>query len=232
MITKHIAAQFDADFNALASRLMALGGLVEAQTRQAMMALLARDANAAQQVFETELRVDQLEIELDRELSSAFCRRQPKASELRLLTAISRATCDLERAGDEAELIARTVRSLEGDSAARDDTATAELWPAADLASGQLRRALDAFARLDTGGAIAVLRHDRILDAEFDRFLANMAARMTRQPRSIAAGVDLVLVARALQRIGDHATNIAECIIYIVQGADVRHVDLDTLPPS
>lgn len=228
MTDKHIATRFDRDFNSLVSRVMALGGLVEAQMRHAVEALLAADACGAQAVVEAELRVDQLELEIDRELLSAFCRRQPKASELRLLTAMGRATSNLERVGDEAERIARGAQSLAAHPEGR--LAPGELQKTADLATAQLRRSLDAFARLDTVGALAVLRGDRALDQEFGRFLASITDRMATQPLCVGAGVDLVLAAKALERVGDHAKNIAECIIYIVQGADVRHADLQTLP--
>lgn len=219
----HIATRFDRDLNSLASRVMALGGLVEEQTRQAVQALLAGDARGTQAVVDNELRVNQLELEIDRELSSGFCRRQPKASELRLLSAMARITSNLERVGDEAESIARGAQALALRAQGDGGLPAGELGPAADLATAQLRRALDAFARLDTKGATVVLRHDRVLDEEFSRILASVSARMATQPRCVASGVDLVLVARAIERIGDHATNIAESIIYVVDGADVRH---------
>lgn len=225
MPDEHIAARFDRDFNSLASRVMALGGLVEAQTRQAVQALLTSDLCGAESVVEAERQVDRLELEIDRDLSAAFCRRQPKAAELRLLTAMSRTTTNLERVGDEAECIARSVRSLARQPGAQGGLPAGELAAAAELASAQLRCALDAFARLDTIGALAVLRQDRALDQEYGRFLASVGARMATQPDSVASGVGLVLVAKAIERIGDHAKNIAECTIYIVQGADVRHGD-------
>ncbi|NML47459.1 phosphate signaling complex protein PhoU [Ramlibacter sp. G-1-2-2] len=223
MADQHIASRFDRNINVLVLRVMALGGLVEKQARDATRALMAVDVPGAQEVLATEWLVDRLEVEIDRDLSSACGRRQPKASELRLLTAMARATSHLERAGDEAERIARAVQSI-----ARHPTELANLLPAdletaATLAASQLRRALDALVRLDTADALAVIADDRMLDREFARCLATLATRMALRPRSVAPGVDLVMAAKAIERIGHHARNIAECIIYIVQGAEMRH---------
>lgn len=222
-MTDHIASRFDRNINTLVSRVMALGGLVEAQTRHAVEALLAADAEAARAVVQAEMTVDQMEMDIDRDLSSAFGRRQPKAAELRLLTALSRVTSNLERVGDEAERIARAAQGLAAHAGVEARMAPGELQAAATLAGSQLRHALDAFARLDTVAALAVFEEDRALDREFGRFLSSTALRMARQPRSVASGVALVLAGKSLERIGDHARNIAECVIYIVQGEDVRH---------
>lgn len=219
---KHLSARFDSDLSALSSHVLELGGLVEAQTRQAVQALATLDEMAARVVIATETRVNRLELEIDRELNSAIGRRQPKAGELRLLTAMSKATANLERVGDEAERIARTVEAMISKGGGASLLAQ-ELQIPADLASGQLRRALDAVARLDTASAAAVLKDDQALDREFGDFVRRITTRMTQEPRTIACGVDLVFAAKALERIGDHAKNIAECIIYVVQGTDVRH---------
>lgn len=225
MTDPHIALRFDRNLNALVLRVMELGGLVEAQTRRAVQALMDGDASGAQAVVDTEMLVDQLEVEIDRELSSAYGRRQPKASELRLLTAMTRTTSNLERVGDEAERIARAAQSMARRPPMRGGVLAIELKPAATLAGSQLRKALDALVRLDTAGALSVLEDDRTLDREFAGFMASIASRMGDHPPSVAAGVDLVMAGKALERIGDHAKSIAECIVYIVQGADLRHMD-------
>src|SRR5205809_5782691 len=147
MPDKHLSTQFDSELNALSSRVMELGGLVEAQIRQAIHALAHFDEDAARQVVETEARVNQMEVEIDRELSSVIARRQPTARDLRLLMAISKTTANLERVGDEANKIARMVKSIIESGSARA-LPSSELRIAADLASGLLRKALDAFARL------------------------------------------------------------------------------------
>jgi phosphate transport system protein len=227
MADKHLSTQFDTELNALSSRVMELGGLVEAQIRQAIFALGDFDEQAARQVIATEDRVNQMEVEIDRELSSVIARRQPTARDLRLLMAISKTTANLERVGDEAERIARMVRSIVAKSSAVRTLPAGELRVAADLASGQLRRVLDAFARLDTAAAVAIMKEDDLLDREFDGFVRKLITYMMEDPRTISSGLDLLFVAKALERIGDHATNIAEFIIYVVKGADVRHSSME-----
>jgi phosphate transport system protein len=223
MADKHLSTQFDSELNALSARVMALGGLVESQIRQAILALSSFDGEVARQVIATEERVNRMEVEIDRELSTVIARRQPTARDLRLLMAISKTTANLERVGDEARRIARMVESiLEKDGMVRKLPA-GELGVAADLASAQLRKVLDAFARLDTAAAVAIMKEDDVLDREFDGFVRKLITCMMEDPRTISSSLDLLFVAKAVERIGDHATNIAEFIIYVVKGADVRH---------
>jgi phosphate transport system protein len=181
------------------------------------------DAEVARQVMATENRVNQMEVEIDRELSSVIARRQPTARDLRLLMAISKTTANLERVGDEARRIARMVLSIVGKGGAVRTLPAGELRVAADLASAQLRKVLDAFARLDTAAAVAIMKEDDLLDKEFDGFVRKLITYMMEDPRTISASLDLLFVAKAIERIGDHAKNIAEFIIYVVKGADVRH---------
>ena len=159
MADKHLSTQFDSELNTLSSRVMELGGLVESQLRLAIYALSQYSAESANQVIETELRVNGMELDIDRELSSIIARRQPTARDLRLLMAISKTTANLERAGDEATKIARMVKSIVHSGASRS-LPTSDLRVAADLASGLLRKALDAFARLDTSAALSILKED------------------------------------------------------------------------
>ncbi|HSV80979.1 MAG TPA: phosphate signaling complex protein PhoU [Ramlibacter sp.] len=223
MPDKHLSTQFDSELNSLSSRVMELGGLVESQIRQAVYALAHFNEDAARQVVETEFRVNQMEVEIDRELSSVIARRQPTARDLRLLIAISKTTANLERVGDEAERIARMVQSIVEKSGAVRALPAGELSVAADLASAQLRKALDAFARLDCQTAVAIMKEDDLLDREFDGFVRKLITYMMEDPRTISSSLDLLFIAKAIERIGDHATNIAEFIIYVVKGADVRH---------
>ena len=178
--------------------------------------------------METENRVNAMEIEIDRELSSIIARRQPTARDLRLLIAISKTTANLERVGDEAKKIARMVKSIIESGSARALPST-ELRIAADLASGLLRKALDAFARLDTAAALSILKDDDLIDKEFDGFVRKLITYMMEDPRTISASLDLLFLAKAIERIGDHAKNIAEFIIYIVKGADVRHTSMEEI---
>jgi phosphate transport system protein len=226
MTDKHLSSQFDSDLNGVSSRVMELGGLVESQIHQAIYALSHFSVAAADQVIEIELRVNAMEIEIDRDLASIIARRQPTAVDLRLLLAISKTTANLERVGDEATKIARMVKSIIESGAART-LATTDLRVAADLASGLLRKALDAFARLDTSAAVAILKEDDLIDKEFDGFVRKLITYMMEDPRTISASLDLLFLAKALERIGDHAKNIAEFIIYVVKGADVRHSSID-----
>ena len=225
MPDKHLSTQFDSELNGVSSRVMELGGLVESQIRQAIYALSAFSTEVADQVVETEIRVNAMEIQIDHELSSIIARRQPTARDLRLLIAISKTTANLERVGDEANKIARMAKSIIESGSART-LPSSELRVAADLASGLLRKALDAFARLDVTAAVAILKEDDLIDREFDGFVRKLVTYMMEDPRTISASLDLLFLAKAIERIGDHAKNIAEFIIYIVKGTDVRHTSM------
>ncbi|MEP6588717.1 MAG: phosphate signaling complex protein PhoU [Polaromonas sp.] len=226
MADKHLSTQFDSELNTVSSRVMELGGLVESQLRLAIYALSQFSAESANQVIETELRVNGMELDIDRELSSIIARRQPTARDLRLLIAISKTTANLERAGDEAAKIARMVKSIMQSGASRT-LPSSDLRVAGELASGLLRKALDAFARLDTAAALSILKEDDQIDAEFDGFVRKLITYMMEDPRTISASLDLLFIAKAIERVGDHAKNIAEFIIYIVKGADVRHSSME-----
>jgi phosphate transport system protein len=228
MTEKHLSSQFDSELNTVSSRVMELGGMVEAQIHQAVYALQEFDAEAADRVTETEVRVNAMEIEIDRELSSIIARRQPTARDLRLLIAISKTTANLERVGDEANKIARMVKSIIESGSARA-LPSSDLRIAADMASGLLRKALDAFARLDTAAALSILKDDDLIDKEFDGFVRKLVTYMMEDPRTISPSLDLLFLAKAIERIGDHAKNIAEFIIYIVKGADVRHTSMQEI---
>ena len=226
MPDKHLSTQFDSDLNGVSSRVMELGGLVESQIHQAIYSLSNFSIEAAAQVIDIEQRVNAMEIEIDRDLASIIARRQPTARDLRLLLAISKTTANLERVGDEASKIARMVKSIIESGSARQLPST-DLRVAADLAAGLLRKALDAFARLDTTTAVAILKEDELIDREFDGFVRKLITYMMEDPRTISPSLDLLFLAKAIERIGDHAKNIAEFIIYVVKGTDVRHASID-----
>jgi len=228
MPEKHLSTQFDSELSAVSTRVMELGGLVESQIRQAIYALSQFSVEVANEVTTTETRVNSMEVDIDRELSSIIARRQPTARDLRLLIAISKITANLERVGDEAEKIARMVRSIIKSGASRS-LPSHELRVAADLASGLLRKALDAFARLDTTAAVAILKEDDLIDQEFDGFVRKLITYMMEDPRTISPSLDLLFLAKAIERIGDHSKNIAEFIIYVVKGADVRHTTMEQI---
>jgi phosphate transport system protein len=224
MTDKHLSSQFDSELANLSSRLLALGGLVETQMRQALTALTLRSGEAIEEVLSIEMRVNAMELEIDGHISSVIARRQPTAVDLRLLLAISRATANLERAGDEATKIARMVRIIV-DTGARE-LPLADLLLSCDLAASLIAKSLDAFARLDTVAALAILKEDDIIDREFEGFMRKLVTYMMEDPRMISESLNLLFVAKAIERIGDHAKNIAECVIYVVKGTDVRHRSL------
>ena len=228
MSDKHLSSQFDSELSAVSTRVMEMGGLVESQIHQAVYALSQFSVEVANVVSATEPRVNAMEIDIDRELSSIIARRQPTARDLRLLIAISKTTANLERVGDEAEKIARMVRSIINSGGPRSLPAN-ELRVAADMASGLLRKALDAFARLDTNAAVAILKEDDLIDEEFNGFVRKLITYMMEDPRMISPSLDLLFLAKALERIGDHAKNIGEFIIYVVKGADVRHTSMQEI---
>lgn len=223
---KHISSQFDAELTGVSSRVLELGGLVESQTRHAVYALAQFSSEVADQVVATERQVNALEVEIDAELASIIARRQPTARDLRLLMAISKITGNLERAGDEAERIARMVKLILEQGSPRN-LPSSELRVAADLATGLLRKALDAFARLDVNTALVILKEDDLIDAEFNGFVRKLVTYMMEDPRTISPSLDLLFLAKSIERVGDHAKNIAEQIIFIVKGEDVRHAPVD-----
>ena len=228
MQEKHLSSQFDRELNQVSSHVLELGGMVEMQIRQAIYALAEFSAEVADQVEATERRVNALEIEIDHELTTIIARRQPTAIDLRLLLAISKTTTNLERVGDEAAKIARMVKRIIASGSARVLPA-GELRIAADLAAQQLRKALDAFARLRVDDAVAIIKDDDHLDREFDGFVRKLITYMMEDPRTISASLDLLFLAKAIERIGDHSKIVAELIIYLVKGKDVRHTALDEI---
>jgi phosphate transport system protein len=224
MPDKHLSTQFDNELSGISSRVLEMGGLVEAQVAQAVYALSEFSGETASQVIRQEERVNQMEIEIDRDLSAIIARRQPTARDLRLLIAISKTIANLERVGDEAARIARAVeRLINTGIPTRLRLPVGDLRFEADLAIASLRNALDAFARLDTQQALEVLKQDDKIDAEFDGLLRKLITYMMEDPRTISSSIDLVFVAKAIERVGDHAKNLAEAVIYVVKGLDVRH---------
>ncbi|MDP3084256.1 MAG: phosphate signaling complex protein PhoU [Rubrivivax sp.] len=230
MSDKHLSTQFDAELSGISGRVLEMGGLVESQVVQAMFALAHFNGETASQVLQIEERVNTMEVEIDADLSAIIARRQPTARDLRLLIAVSKSIANLERVGDEAARIARTVQRLINTGvSSRLRLPVADLAFEAELAIAQLRKALDAFARLDTVRALEVLKQDDQIDQEFDGLLRKLITYMMEDPRTISSSIDLIFVAKAIERIGDHAKNLAEAIIYVVKGKDVRHHPLEAV---
>lgn len=224
MTEKHLSTQFDTELSGISTRVLEMGGLVESQVAQALYALTHFSGETASQVLVLEETVNTMEVEIDRDLSSIIARRQPTARDLRLLIAISKTIANLERVGDEAARVARTVQRLINTGvSSRLRLPVADLKFESELAITQLRKSLDAFARLDVEKALEVLKQDDQIDQEFEGLMRKLITFMMEDPRTISSSIDLVFVAKAIERVGDHAKNLAEQIIYIVKGTDVRH---------
>lgn len=230
MPDKHLSTQFDAELSGVSTRVLEMGGVVENQVAQAVRALAQFDGELAAEVLKVEQRVNAMEVEIDRDLSAIIARRQPTARDLRLLIAISKTIANLERVGDEATRIARVVQRLIAMGLpGRLRLPVSDLQFECDLAVAQLRKALDAFARLDTARALEVLKQDDQIDQEFEGLIRKLITFMMEDPRTISSSIDLVFVAKAVERVGDHAKNLAEAIIYVVKGADVRHTPMEAV---
>lgn len=223
MTTEHISKQYDQDLEALRSGMLNMGGLVESQIRDAVEGFSSGSAEATARVMQREAEVDVFELDLDRGCSQIIVMRQPAAGDLRLIMAISKTITDLERMGDEAEKIARMSADIHQRNIAQPQ-ALANIRHSADIAVTMLRGALDAFARLDTVQAQAIIREDLAIDTEFSSIVRQLITFMMEDPRTISIALDILWIAKAVERIGDHAKNIAENVIYIVEGTDVRHI--------
>lgn len=222
VVSEHLSKQFDAELESIRSRVLEMGGLVESQIRRALEGLASGDIALLDDVIATDHRVNGLEVELDGECSHVIVKRQPAASDLRLLFGITKTVTDLERIGDEAQKIARMAKSIHE----RDGSTPAvrvDVRHAAEVALSMLRQALDAFARLDVNAAAETIRQDAAIDSEFRSVLRQLVTYMMEDPRTISTALEIVWVAKAIERIGDHAKNMAEYVIYIVKGTDVRH---------
>jgi phosphate transport system protein len=223
-MTDHTNKQFDEDLEAIRSRMLMMGGMVESQIRAAIAGYLDGDVARAQKVVADDARVNELELAIDNDLGQIIVRRQPAASDLRLILAAIKIVTDLERIGDEATKVARMA--TENAHAPLQGQRLAAIDHLSDIAIGMLRRALDAFARLDAAAAAKVCGEDAAIDDEFRGIIRQLITFMMEDPRTIGSALQVVWVAKAFERIGDHAKNIAEQTIYIVKGTDVRHTPL------
>lgn len=224
---QHISSQFNAELEDVRQRVMAMGGLVEQQIIDATQALVSLDAELAEQVNLNDYKVNQLEVSIDEECSRILARRQPTASDLRLVYAVIKTITDLERIGDESTKIARMAKDLA--SQERIHEHMREIQHLSRQASQMVRGALDAFARVDAEAALDVARQDREVDREYEALLRQCITFMMEDPRTIGRVMDIIWCARALERIGDHAKNISEYVIYLVKGKDVRHLSIESI---
>jgi phosphate transport system protein len=226
-MNEHIAKQFDVDLGNIRTRVLQLGGLVEKQIVQAMTALETGDIGLADQVIEQDHQVNRSEVELDEACTHIIARRQPTASDLRTIMMVVKTITDLERIGDEAKKIAKKARSLHAaDTSFRPRV---PLQHAAALALDMLRKALDAFARNDATAAAQIARQDQEVDAEFKAIMRQLITFMMEDPRTITPALDVLFIAKSIERIGDHAKNLSEYVVYMAKGRDVRHIGLEAI---
>ena len=223
--THHISRQYNAELEEIRSRVLQMGGLVEQQIEQALTALVKADVDLGEAVVMNDTKVNQLDVTIDEECQHIIARRQPAASDLRLVMAVIKTITDLERVGDEAEKIARMAVRLANEERPKNNYA--EIQTLGNHVRTMVHDALDAFARMDAQGALKTAREDRQIDQKYESIMRQMITFMMEDPRTITRALDVIWAARALERIGDHARNICEYIIYLVKGKDVRHTSLD-----
>lgn len=222
--TQHISQQYNVELEEVRSHLLAMGGLVEKQVSDAVRAVIDADAGLARQVRTIDDQIDIMERGIDEECLRILARRQPAASDLRLIISISKSVIDLERIGDEASKIARRAIELTEDGEA--PRGYVEVRHIGEQVRKMVHQSLDAFARFDAELALSVAQYDKLIDREYKSALRELATYMMEDPRSISRVLSIIWVLRSLERVGDHARNIAELVIYLVQGTDVRHMGL------
>ncbi len=221
-LNKHISQQFNEELESIRNQVLQMGGLVEKQLADALQALFEGNGEIGEEVVRNDYKVNHMEVEIDEACSRILARRQPAASDLRVVVAIIKTITDLERMGDEADKIGRMAIRLAQHE--RPRTQFSEIEPLGQRAKEMLHSALDAFARMDTELALQVVRNDRLVDQAYEGAIRQLVTFMMEDPRTISRSLDVMWSARALERIGDHARNICEYVIYFVEGKDVRHV--------
>lgn len=222
---QHISRRFNEELEGVRSRVLHMGGVVEAQLANALKALVNKETALAREVTKADAVVNSLEVEIDEECARIVARRQPAATDLRLVIAVIKTISDLERMGDEAKRVAIMARSEMDD--ALDDELRADLQHMGDLVREMLRQVLDAFARTDVDTAVVVLKADKKVDRKYKKIIKQLIQRMATEPQSVAVILNIMWAARSLERLGDRCLNIAEHVIYMVLGTDVRHIKLD-----
>ena len=223
-LTDHISRRFNKDLEELRNNVQTMGGLVEAQLSRAIAAIVSGDSELGLKVANDDYKVNKIEVAIDEECSRILATRSPAAGDLRLIVAIIKTITDLERVGDEAEKIGFLASKL----AAMDRPADSyrELKSLGNHVAQMLRDAMNAFARLDVEAAMAVVREDELIDDEYDAITRQYITFMMEDPRSIRRFMNVTWAARSLERIGDHAKNICEYVVYMVQGRNVRHTEI------
>jgi phosphate transport system protein len=222
---RHTSAQYNAELEEARKNLMQMGGLVEQQVEDALRALMEMDSALAQRVIDTDQTVNDMELEIDEECTRILALRHPAASDLRFVIAVTKAVNDLERMGDEASKVAK--HTLELADTGSGPQGYVELRHIGEKVRQMVSQSLDSFARLNTDSALAVLQQDQAVDLEYGTAIRTLVTTMMEDPRTITRALNVMWSLRSLERIGDHARNVAESVIYLVKGQDVRHIKLD-----
>ncbi|MBC7697599.1 MAG: phosphate signaling complex protein PhoU [Bacteroidia bacterium] len=228
MQTEHTSKQYDAELEAVRAKVLEMGGLVEQQIVSALDALVKLDPKLAKEVMENDRRVNALEVQIDEDCSHIIARRQPAAGDLRMVMMMVKTITDLERIGDEATKIARTAQKIFDEDRMYKPRFN-EIKAMVVLVREMLRTALDGFARLDVSKTVEVARQDEQVDEHFRAAMRQLITFMLEDPRTISMSLEVLFVAKAIERIGDHAKNIAEYVVYMVKGKDVRHISVEDM---
>lgn len=224
-IGQHISRQFNEELENVRSQVLKMGGIVEDQLSRAVQALVETNAELARGVVQNDYRVNALEVAIDEECTRIVARRQPAASDLRLVMAVIKTINDLERIGDEAKRVARMV--AEEMNGTLNQETRQELEHMGTLVRDMLRQVLDAFARMDVATAVEVVHNDSKVDSKYGSITRHLMTYMAEDPRSIPLMLNILWAARAMERMGDRCQNIAEYIFYLVHGRDIRHISVD-----
>jgi phosphate transport system protein len=228
MPTEHTYKQFDAELEAVRANVLKMGGMVEEQIINAVDSLINADLDLADQVDNNDHNVNAMEVAIDEDCTNIIARRQPTASDLRMVMMVVKTITDLDRIGDEAAKIARMAKAIH--QAERISVPRfSEVKYMADLVLDMLHKALDGFARLDATKAVEIARQDQSVDEEFHLNLRHLITYMMEDPRTISVFIDILFVTKAIERMGDHAKNMSEYVVYMVKGKDVRHTSLEQI---
>ena len=225
---EHTSKQYDAELESVRGKILEMGGVVEQQIVNALEALIKADLKLAKEVMEADARVNSFEVQIDEDCSHIIARRQPAAGDLRMVMMMVKTITDLERIGDEATKIARTAQRIFDEDRMYNPRFT-EIKAMVKIVREMLRTSLDAFARLDVSQTVEVARQDELVDEQFRAAMRQLVMHMLEDPRTISMSLEVLFVAKAVERIGDHAKNIAEYVVYMVKGKDVRHSSLQDM---
>lgn len=228
-MSEHLSKQFDTELDELRGHMTQMGGLVEEQVRAAIQAFAESDGELVERVIARDAEVDAMEIDLDNACAHVIARRQPAAIDLRVVITVSKTVTDIERIGDEAKKIAKATRKILERGLSATNPQIMAVRHMGEQAAAMLHEVLNAFVRMDVESAAEIVRRDKEIDQHFRAITRELVTYMMEDPRTISTALDIVFIAKSIERIGDHCKNIAKDVIYIVKGRDVRHLGIDAL---